>query len=694
MKSYQFYLSIILIILCTGRFGFAQAGSVELKDGGGVVVSSHASIQDAYNAIPATVTQAYLIELLPAYTAASEIYPITLGLKSGTSATNTITIRPAAGATGKVISALSTGTPIVLFDDADYIILDGRPGGVGSQPDLTFENTATTNTNSYTLRFLNGATNNVVQYCIIKNNTQTTAGPRAIEFGTSAANPTGNSDNLIQFNEIVGGRSGIGLAGTAANPNLNIRILNNKIHNFGYAGIWVLSASNNILVQENEIFQTIGFNTANFGIIAAAFTQMDVIKNKIYDIQNTASTSVRGMQITPAAGAVLNVINNFVSLTQDNGTKTSVYGINILGSTENTVNIYYNTVRIGGNHAAGGTAGTVVSGGIVKGSTGATATYNQKNNIVLNNRTGGPAGVVHTGYFSGATANVGTQDIDYNVYFVTDPAASHAGWSGVVFSDIALYKAAAAPNEQNTIFKSVNLVSNTDLHLTGASIGDFDLAGIPITGIVDDIDGDLRNTTYPYRGADEGDVPLPVELVNFSVIVAGNTVTLNWTTGTEVNNFGFEVERKSEVTGWTKVGFVPGYGTTSESKNYTFADNNVLPGTYNYRIKQIDHSGTFTYYQLSESVNIAVPEVFELAQNYPNPFNPSTSIKYSIANESTVKLIVFNSIGQEVAQLVNENQKPGSYTLNFDASTLSSGVYFYKLTAGDFIATKKMLLVK
>ncbi len=693
MKLCQHYLSILLIVLFTGGFGFAQVGSVELKDGGGIVISSHASIQEAYNAIPSTVTQAYLIELLPSYTAANETYPITLGLKSGTSSANTITIRPAAGATGKLISATASGTPILLFSDADYVILDGRPGGTGTTSELTFENLATTS-NSFTIRFLDGATNNIIRYCRIRNNTMNTAGPRAIEIGTSATNPSGNSNLLIEFNEIIGGRSGIGLAGTTANPNINIQILNNKIYDFGYAGIWVLSNSNNILIQKNEIFQTVGFNTANFGIIAAGFTVMDVIKNKIYDIQNTASTSVRGMQITPAAGGVLNIVNNFVSLTQDNGTKTSVYGINILGSNEHTANIYYNTVRIGGNHAAGGTSGSVVSGGIVKGSTAATATYNQKNNIVLNNRTGGPAGVVHTGYFSSATANVGTQDIDYNVYYVTDPGALHAGWGGVVFSDIALYKAAAAPNEQNTIFKAVNLVSNTDLHLTGASVGDFDLAGIPISGIVDDIDGDLRHLTYPYRGADEGDIPLPVELVSFSASVAGNTVTLHWTTNTEVNNLGFEVERKSESNNWSKIGFVPGYGTTLETKNYTFADNNILPGTYTYRIKQIDHSGTITYYQLSESVEISFPEVFELLQNYPNPFNPVTNIKYSIAMESSVKLIVFNSIGQEVAVLVNESQQPGVYTVNFDASSLSSGVYFYKLTAGDFISTRKMLLLK
>lgn len=693
MKTNLIIIFTFLLMLTVPSLVLAQAGSVELRDGGGVLVSSHASIQEAYNAIPATVTQAYLIELLSAYTAANETYPITLGLKAGTSSTNTITIRPAAGATGKLISATSAGAPILLFSDADYVILDGRPGGTGTTSELTFENLATTS-GSFTLRYLDGATNIVVRYCKIINNTMNTAGPRAIEIGTSAANPSGNSDLLIEFNEIIGGRSGIGLAGTPANPNLNIQILNNKIYNFGYSGIWVLSNSNNLLIQENEIFQTVSYNTINFGIIAAGFTVLDIIKNKIFDIQNTATSSVRGIQTTPAVGAVLNVINNFVSLTQDNGTKTSVYGINIIGSNEHTANIYYNTVRIGGNHAAGGTSGTVVSGGIVKGNTSATSVYNQKNNIVLNNRAGGPAGVVHAGFFSTATANTGTQDIDYNVYYVTDAAATHAGWGGAVFSDITLYKAAAAPNEQNTIFKEVTFVSNIDLHLTGVSNGDFDLAGLPIPGITDDIDGDLRSTVFPYRGADEADIPIPVELSLFTANVSGNSVSLNWSTATEINNYGFDVERKSDNSSWTKIGFVQGNGTSTEIKNYIFTDKNLQAGLYNYRIKQIDFNGSFTYYQLSESVEVGVPQVFELAQNFPNPFNPATSIKYSIANETAVKLIVFNSIGQEVGVLVNESQQPGVYTVNFDGSSLSSGVYFYKLTAGDFVSTRKMLMIK
>ena len=670
----------------------AQSGSVELKDGGGVFISSHASIQEAYNAIPATVTQAYIIEILTAYTGANETYPITFSLKSGTSAINSITLRPATGNIGEIISATASGQPILLLDDADYVIVDGRPGGIGTIADLTFENLGTTS-GSYTFRFLNGATNNAISYCIIKNNTMSVAGPRAIEIGTSVSNPTGNSDNLISYNEIIGGRSCIGLAGTSANPNLNIQIINNKISNFGYAGVWVLSSSSNVTIEGNEIFQTIGFSTFNFGIIAAGFTNLDIIGNKIYDIQNTASTSVRGMQITPAVGATLNIVNNFVSLMLDNGTKTNVYGIQILGANEHTANIYYNSVRIGGVHT-GGTAGSVISAGIYKGNTSVTSVYNQKNNVVLNTRTGGTAGTFHTGFYVGAANLVGTYDIDYNVYYGIDASSLHACWGGNYYSDITLYKAAATPNEQNTIFKSTEFVSGIDLHLTGSSIVDSDLTAFPIAAITDDIDGQVRHTTTPYRGADEADISIPVELISFEASVNGTSVSLNWITATELNNSGFQIERRTNNSGWIKVGFVPGNGTSIEPKSYNFIDKNILPGFYNYRINQIDFNGSINYYNLTETIEISVPEVFDLAQNYPNPFNPITTIKYSIAKLAQVKLVVFNSIGEEIITLVNEVKQPGSYSVQFDAMTVSSGVYFYKLIAGDFVSTKKMILIK
>jgi hypothetical protein len=194
---------------------------------------------------------------------------------------------------------------------------------------------------------------------------------------------------------------------------------------------------------------------------------------------------------------------------------------------------------------------------------------------------------------------------------------------------------------------------------------------------------------------------VPVELVSFAAKINGNSVTLNWSTSTETNNSGFSIERK-QVFGqqssvgneeWIELVFVEGKGTTTEINAYSYSDNNLTSGKYLYRLKQIDFDGTFTY---SNDVEVIInfPEKFELSQNYPNPFNPSTSIKYQIAVSSPVSIKIYDVLGNEVATLLNGVKPAGNYEVTFDASSLSSGTYFYRLQAGSFVETKKMLLIK
>ena len=186
---------------------------------------------------------------------------------------------------------------------------------------------------------------------------------------------------------------------------------------------------------------------------------------------------------------------------------------------------------------------------------------------------------------------------------------------------------------------------------------------------------------------------IPVELTSFAVTSNGQNVVLNWTTATETNNSGFNVERKSNNGNWETISFVAGFGTTTETKAYSYSDNGVAVGTYSYRLKQLDFNGTFEY---SNEVNVDVnaPASFSLDQNYPNPFNPSTLIKYSVAQDGFVNVSVFNLIGEKVATLVNNNMQAGSYEVNFNAGSLSSGVYLYSIEAGDFKAVRKMMLMK
>ncbi len=198
---------------------------------------------------------------------------------------------------------------------------------------------------------------------------------------------------------------------------------------------------------------------------------------------------------------------------------------------------------------------------------------------------------------------------------------------------------------------------------------------------------------------------VPVELEYFIATVNGNSVTLNWSTVTELNNFGFDIERKqvaspqSSVANveWKKIGFTNGSGTTTEKQSYFFQDNNLQSGRYQYRLKQIDFDGSFEYSSIIE-VEISSPEKFSLEQNYPNPFNPSTKIRFSIPNLGSgltlTVLKVYDILGHEVATLVNEEKPAGVYEVEFNASQLSSGIYFYKLQAGSFNQSKKMIVLK
>jgi hypothetical protein len=213
--------------------------------------------------------------------------------------------------------------------------------------------------------------------------------------------------------------------------------------------------------------------------------------------------------------------------------------------------------------------------------------------------------------------------------------------------------------------------------------------GVGMGGI--EIDGIRVATTWSLA-------PLPVELTSFSATTIGSTVKLSWNTAAEVNNYGFEVERKtgnlqSTVGNYEKIGFVNGNGNSNSPKSYSYEDKNVSAGKYSYRLKQIDNDGQFEYSKTIE-VDLGTPRKFELSQNYPNPFNPITTIRFNLPEAGNVKLTLFNILGQEMKTLVNEFKEAGVHTINFDASDLNSGMYIYKLESGSFVQTRKMTLVK
>jgi hypothetical protein len=197
------------------------------------------------------------------------------------------------------------------------------------------------------------------------------------------------------------------------------------------------------------------------------------------------------------------------------------------------------------------------------------------------------------------------------------------------------------------------------------------------------------------------DAPLPVELASFTANVFTRDVKLNWTTETEINNSGFEIERAevgSQNSEFRKISFVSGNGTKNTPTDYSFEDKKLNTGKYNYRLKQIDYNGNFVYHNLSATVEIGVPKKYDVSQNYPNPFNPVTKIDFDLPFDSKVSIRLYDITGREIKTLVNETKQAGYYTTEFNGSNISSGTYFYRIVAEGngqkYVMTKKLMLLK
>ncbi len=209
---------------------------------------------------------------------------------------------------------------------------------------------------------------------------------------------------------------------------------------------------------------------------------------------------------------------------------------------------------------------------------------------------------------------------------------------------------------------------------------------------------DTYNNGYPYLHWENEGTPLPVELTLFSVQVDNWNVILNWQTATEIDNYGFEVERAIEngqltIDNWVKIGLVQGQGNSNSYKTYSYTDKNLQSGKYLYRLKMIDTDGSFEYSNEVE-VEVTPPTEFALYQNYPNPFNPTTKIRFTIPSSGKVTIKIFNILGEELAILFNDIVDPGKFEIDFNTSNFESGLYLYRLVWNESFITKKMLLVK
>jgi len=254
-----------------------------------------------------------------------------------------------------------------------------------------------------------------------------------------------------------------------------------------------------------------------------------------------------------------------------------------------------------------------------------------------------------------------------DVFFIDNSTGWCVGYNGTILNTI----------DGGTTWIQQNTATNSNLfgvHFTNE-----------LTGWVVGENGIILKTT-------NGGVP--VELTSFFAESIDGKINLKWTSATEVNNLGFEIERCTENRNWRTIGFVEGKGTTTEIQDYIFIDDlfGVSSDILNYRLKQIDYDGQYNY---SFEIELSIPPAsFNLEQNYPNPFNPITTIRYSIPESQLVFLRIYNSLGELVHELVNEEKEAGNYEIEFNGANIPSGVYFYTLSSGGYYQTKKLILLK
>lgn len=391
-----------------------------------------------------------------------------------------------------------------------------------------------------------------------------------------------------------------------------------------------------------------------------------------FEVQkNRINANVSGIElaISSTTGSVRNLVaNNFI--------QSSLSGIRLTSTTTNN-DILYNSINI---QDPIDTSGQMISSAFT---TFAFSGSNNKiiNNLFINRRSG------YAFTFSGS----GLSSLNFNNYYTN--GNNLASWQGTNYADLNSFRSVSG-RDTNSVSKRSIFTSPTDLHLFGSSNGDEMLLANPVSIVTEDIDLEPRHIVYPYMGADEASTILPVELVSFNYSVVNRNVILYWTTSTEENNSGFELERSIINDQWKRIGFVRGNGTSTTPKNYSFEDKDLNSGKYEYRLKQIDYNGNFKYYYLNTEVQIGIPVKFDLSQNYPNPFNPKTIINYQLPLLSFVVLKVYEISGREIFTLVNEKQPAGYYSVEFNSNNLSSGVYIYRIIADGFIQSKRMILLK
>jgi hypothetical protein len=439
-------------------------------------------------------------------------------------------------------------------------------------------------------------------------------------------------------------------------------------------------------ITGNTIYNLSATTTADVsnsvaGIIVNNSTY-SIDRNRIYGLSNsspgtTSTPIIAGIDVQNAV-LTSTLKNNFISVGGGVTTNTNIFGIINSVTSSGALNFYFNSVYVTGISASKNSAAFYRGNETM--STGVTTTVDIRDNIFYNFRSGGTGANYAIGTFA-----TGTWTSDYNVLKST-VSTTVANWNNIAM-DLPTYQAASGQDTHSNS-TTVNFVdaSTADLHLTGASNGDANLRGVPVTGITTDYDNQTRSSFNPYIGADEASISLPVQLISFTGTKESINNKLLWSTSSEVNNKGFELERSADGKTFSTIAFVQtkadkGYSTTT--LNYSYADEKPLKGANYYRLKQVDNDGRIIY---SSVVVLKGEKIFAISAIYPNPTKDQLNVVVSSEKSEKATLTIVD-INGKVMQQMNTVLVAGDNNITLNVGAFSTGTYYVRFVVGDDVKT-------